>query len=168
MAHLYKESELKIESRLDPLTKIHNRRGFEEAFIQFQKLGNRLNRAAQLLFIDLNNFKKINDTLGHKAGDEVLKRFANILRSCIRNTDLLCRWGGDEFVILLNNEDKVAQKEFIERIKEKQENDFNNYGYQEICFSVGAVEVVPNINCDLVQLLHKADSIMYSCKKVNR
>lgn len=78
---------------------------------------------------------------------------------------MLCRWGGDEFVILLNNEDKVAQKEFIERIKEKQENDFKNYGYKEICFSVGAVEVVPNINCDLAQLLHKADNIMYSCKK---
>jgi diguanylate cyclase (GGDEF)-like protein len=165
LAHLYRESELKIESRLDPLTEIHNRRGFEEAFIQFQKLGNRLNRAAQLLFIDLNNFKKINDTLGHKAGDEVLKRFANVLRSCIRKTDLLCRWGGDEFVILLNNEDKVAQKEFIERIKEKQDNDFKNYGYKEICFSVGAVEVVPNINCDLAQLLNKADNIMYSYKK---
>lgn len=165
LAHLYKENELKIESRIDPLTRIYNRRGFEEAFESLQTLSRKLNRKAQLLFVDLNNFKEINDTLGHKAGDQVLKHFANILKSCVRKTDLLCRWGGDEFVIVLNNDEQVAKQAFIHRINDLQEHEFKNKGIQKICFSLGGVEILPKENLSLNDLLHEADKMMYSCKE---
>ncbi|MEI5639328.1 MULTISPECIES: sensor domain-containing diguanylate cyclase [unclassified Pseudoalteromonas] len=164
LAHLYKESELKIESRLDPLTNIYNRRGFEEAFEPLQQLSSKLNRKAQLIFIDLNNFKLINDTLGHEAGDQVLKRFANILRSCTRKTDLLCRWGGDEFIVVLNNDEQVAIQNFMKRIESLQDEEHKKTGMQKICFSIGNVEILPKNSKSLSELLHQADQLMYSCK----
>ncbi|TMP88691.1 diguanylate cyclase [Pseudoalteromonas ruthenica] len=164
LAHIYKENELKVESRLDPLTGIYNRRGFEEAFDKFTALSCRLNRNAQLLFIDLNNFKSINDTLGHEAGDQVLQRFAHTLKSCTRESDLLCRWGGDEFVVMLNSDDQVAQKEFIQRINDKQNSECDNLGAPEICFSAGGAEIAPSQNVNLRDFIHIADQQMYSCK----
>lgn len=88
------------ENRLDPLTKVGNRRLIDQELdkISAQGMGG---LAVGALIVDLDNFKKVNDTLGHGAGDEVLKTIANHLTSCVRPSDKVARWGGDEFMVLL-------------------------------------------------------------------
>jgi diguanylate cyclase (GGDEF)-like protein len=85
----------------DPLTGLHNRRFFETAFDQELKRCQRYNRAFTLIIADLDRFKKINDTFGHNAGDEVLKQVSGIIRDSLRTMDMVTRIGGEEFGILL-------------------------------------------------------------------
>ena len=92
--------ELKVASTTDYLTGLLNRRGFMELAARRVDLARRQMKAAGLLLIDLDDFKGVNDTLGHARGDAVLRGFADVLRNCVRESDLLSRLGGDEFVVL--------------------------------------------------------------------
>ena len=87
----------------DPLTKIPNRRYFTETMKHYFSLTKRTNKPLSLLFIDIDDFKLINDSLGHALGDEVLKEFAYILNTNTRESDVCARWGGEEFVLALMN-----------------------------------------------------------------
>jgi len=114
-----KELEEKMET--DPLVNIPNRRGFEKELQRAILHRNRYQTSAALIFLDLDNFKHINDQFGHLAGDEVLKRVAQKLSSEIRGTDMIARIGGDEFAILLwhiNVSNAVAKALAIERAVE--------------------------------------------------
>jgi diguanylate cyclase (GGDEF)-like protein len=88
-------------SRVDPLTELVNRRGFEERFLAALADAGRTGAPLSLLVIDLDGFKRVNDTLGHAAGDELLSWTAATLRATTRDTDVIGRLGGDEFVVLL-------------------------------------------------------------------
>lgn len=114
-----KELEGKVET--DPLVNIPNRRGFERELHRAILHRNRYETSAALIFLDLDNFKRINDQFGHLAGDEVLKCVAQKLRSEIRASDMIARIGGDEFAILLwhiNVSNAVAKALAIERAVE--------------------------------------------------
>ncbi|WP_063457182.1 sensor domain-containing diguanylate cyclase [Alteromonas stellipolaris] len=111
-------SKLEYLSKTDPLTGISNRR---EMFIHLDREIQRMNRGQQpstLVFIDLNDFKKINDTFGHKAGDKALVGFSEIMKNTLRETDRFARLGGDEFVVLLFGSDDTDAEVFFNRLAE--------------------------------------------------
>ncbi|MDO6567444.1 diguanylate cyclase [Alteromonas sp. 1_MG-2023] len=109
-------SKLEYLSKIDPLTGISNRR---EMFIQLDREIQRMNRGqhpSTLVFVDLDNFKGINDTFGHKAGDKALVEFSNIMKSTLRETDRFARLGGDEFVLLLFGSSDAETEIFFKRL----------------------------------------------------
>jgi diguanylate cyclase (GGDEF)-like protein len=114
--------ELERHSNLDTLTGLLNRRALQDvAQTMFQRLQrNRKNIA--MLFADLDKFKAINDELGHAAGDLVLKQFADIVRNAIRSTDVAARYGGDEFIMLLEDSDLKDAEVVAIRIQKKVNN----------------------------------------------
>jgi diguanylate cyclase (GGDEF)-like protein len=94
-------AQLAEQAVRDPLTGLYNRRFFDEALAQNIESARRYGRELSLVLFDLDNFKAVNDTCGHQAGDEVLKTFAHLLQKAARKADIVCRIGGDEFAIIL-------------------------------------------------------------------
>ena len=107
----------------DALTQLPNRRTFNESFKLIWKQYQQNKCTACLALFDIDNFKKINDTLGHPTGDKVLQQIAGLLTKHIRNTDYISRWGGEEFSILLINTNIVNAKIIIEKFRSTLEND---------------------------------------------
>ncbi|MFN3767174.1 MAG: diguanylate cyclase domain-containing protein [Ectopseudomonas guguanensis] len=102
----------------DSLTDLPNRRGFELHVEQALQEAQRDSSPLCAVLLDLDNFKLINDQHGHLAGDEVLRRFAEQLRAALRQSDVLCRWGGEEFILLLKNTDRHAAHELAEKLRQ--------------------------------------------------
>ena len=152
----------------DALTGLTNRKLFEQELQLTIKRLNRHKRNIAVLFFDLDNFKTINDTLGHDVGDELLKQFGTIVNSRIREGDILARWGGDEFVLLLdeltNLDDctiiiKDIQKAFINPIKILEHK-------VKISFSIGINLYEDGQNS--AQMIKNADMAMYLAKQAGR
>jgi diguanylate cyclase (GGDEF)-like protein len=106
----------------DALTGLSNRRSWEEKLSQMVSLYKREKKPVTLVFMDLDNFKKINDKLGHAAGDRLLVSVAEQLKEQCRDSDLLGRWGGDEFGIALPHADHDQATLFVQRLREKLHN----------------------------------------------
>ena len=149
----------------DDLTQILNRRGFMAHAQNSLNMIARMGTAASLVFFDLNDFKKINDTFGHAEGDKALIIFAEKLRDTFRESDVIARLGGDEFVVLLTNTTSKSAEQVIDKFKKviEDDNHKNNKGY-EISFSIGIVSVDSDQDYSLGQLLNRADKIMYEQK----
>jgi len=114
-----KNKELEELSSSDALTGLYNRRYFNDFFPQIIKNASRFNKSLAVIFIDLNDFKKANDTYGHAFGDDVLRSFSEVLKnSGMRETDIICRYGGDEFVIVLGGLDYSNSRSIVEKIIE--------------------------------------------------
>jgi diguanylate cyclase (GGDEF)-like protein/PAS domain S-box-containing protein len=112
---LSNEKQLKEEARLDYLTKIHNRRYCEEVLEKEFYRAERYGGSLTVMLVDIDKFKEVNDSLGHQAGDDVIINVVDIIQSHIRQSDTLCRWGGDEFLCILpntaiENAEKLADK----------------------------------------------------------
>lgn len=149
----------------DVLTPVLNRRGFVREMTRIKSFTDRYNAPATLVFFDLNNFKPVNDAFGHAAGDQVLKRVAQILVENTRDSDVVGRLGGDEFgVILVNNRADVAalkaQKLADAIAAERFTTDGKHYG---VSASYGAYTFEPGD--DPAQALAKADEAMYASKR---
>lgn len=104
----------------DWLTGLYNRRYFEETLADHIEAAKRYDRELSLVLFDIDNFKQINDTSGHAAGDTVLKSFAEILKSTARAADIVCRFGGDEFAVLLPETGSSNAWKFVERVMAHQ------------------------------------------------
>jgi diguanylate cyclase (GGDEF)-like protein len=156
--------ELKNNVILDPLTGIYNRNGLLE-FIK-KELG-RVRRAdskAGILVMDLDNFKKVNDRYGHLAGDQVLKSFAAILKTTVRESDIICRFGGDEFVVLIKGDREVldlVRWRIREAFQSWQETDEIAH---KIGLSIGGSLWESDDKINIEQMLKEADSSMYNEK----
>jgi diguanylate cyclase len=160
-ARLVKSERL---SSLDPLTGLSNRRRFEEQLDTNIRGGNRF----CLILIDLNNFKEINDRYGHRAGDEVLKHFAQRLKRQFPSADLVARWGGDEFAIIITSNRRDAEAR-VHRIRRAALGDYTvNAGRQRfmvtIDASIGVAEWDGAENGH--DMLERADQSMYLGKAV--
>ena len=134
----------------------------------------RNNTNGALLFIDLDNFKNLNDSLGHQVGDKLLVKVAERLKQCIRNEDTAARLGGDEFIILLRNTETDIQRitdktnTLAQRIKAELNKPYNLDGYtHHISPSIG-ITFYSRENCDLEAILKQADTAMYSAKAMGR
>lgn len=150
----------------DLLTGLLNRFGFAERFSQSLALATRHAKPMGLLFIDLDNFKDINDALGHDSGDEILRGLASKLVSSVRATDTVCRHGGDEFVVLLN---EIAQADHADAVADKVREAVTSalmaLDGTEVTLKVSiGVSVYPDNGDSLEVLLQHADVAMYQVK----
>jgi diguanylate cyclase (GGDEF)-like protein len=154
---------------LDDLTHLSNRRGFEVLAQHALNVCKRMDKPASLLFFDLNDFKQINDTLGHAEGDRALQAFAEVLRTGLRDSDVIARLGGDEFVALLSGASNSETHEVTQRLEHllDQRNAELGRGYR-IHFSVGQVSYEPAHHGTIAELLAAADAAMYSHKQASK
>ncbi len=157
----------------DPLTKIANRRHFEEYVENIWELALRTNTKIALVMCDIDFFKKVNDTYGHIAGDEVLKNVAHTIASSLKRfSDLAARYGGEEFVIVLYDTDIEGAWELCEEIAEQLKNpkNFNVNGIEIAPFtmSFGVSSVVPTKDHSYKDLLEFADEALYRAKESGR
>ena len=151
----------------DALTDIYNRRAFKEIAIKMLALAVRKNRKCAILHLDLDNFKAINDTLGHSAGDEVLKATASKLNNILRKEDITGRIGGDEFAIVLmdlKNDDEIhaVSIKIIESFKKPI--NLNNEDVF-VTLSLGVAISRPDATNTYTELLKEADMAMYEAKR---
>ena len=161
-----KEQEISFLSGHDMLTGLCNRRTFHDRLTTEINRAQRANEKLALLFLDLDGFKKINDSLGHEAGDLLLKNLSLAFKKEIRDSDLLARYGGDEFVVLLTNiQDKYSIIPRVDNlIKAASElHDYNSHD-MKVSASVG-IALFPEHASDDTKLLSHADTAMYLAKE---
>lgn len=164
-ALVQREIELTELAQVDELTKILNRRGFMTFADKEFKLCQRKNLPITLVFFDLNKFKDINDSYGHAEGDKVLINFSENIRSVLRDSDVLGRVGGDEFVVLFPDTSKETVEPIIHRLKSTlDEFTVRESANHEISFSYGIVEFDLEIHKSLENLLNESDKLMYKQK----
>ncbi|WP_428121468.1 bifunctional diguanylate cyclase/phosphodiesterase [Bradyrhizobium sp.] len=155
-------------ARYDALTDLPNRVLFRE---WVERELRRIGRGEQfaLLYIDIDEFKGINDSLGHHVGDELLKAVASRLKSCIRESDFVARLGGDEFAVVQTNVDKPADVvEFVTRIHEAIRQPYQCLGHQLSSDASIGIALAPHDGTDLDQLIKNADLAMYGAKASGR
>lgn len=163
VSKLWKEREY---SRKDTLTDLANRLEFNERFEAEQLRSERSGNPYSVLFIDINQFKMLNDQHGHHVGDKALKAVAEILRDNSRSVDTVARIGGDEFVILFPETDEYICDVLVKRIKSASDNKFQAEGWS-ISLSIGhTTETGKTKSTD--EILHDADKHMYAMKKNNQ
>lgn len=145
----------------DALTGIGNRRLFEEIFQAHQSLGERYDVTLFLLMFDIDNFKSINDTFGHVAGDSVLKELAELVSQSIRKSDILIRWGGEEFTILLQYPDPMSVMKIAEHIRHA----IDKHSFKTIVHvtcSFGLTSIYPSETLD--EVIERVDKALYRAK----
>ncbi|MES2353498.1 MAG: GGDEF domain-containing protein [Pseudomonadota bacterium] len=149
-------------SRTDPLTGLFNRRGLNEAIDSWLVNAQWKEHKPVVMFADLDNFKTVNDTYGHAEGDRALTVVATLLQQAVRSSDLIARYGGDEFVLLLADANPVEADVIAKRIQHKIENWF--CGETLPCgISIGFAEVSSN-NWNLEKVLQSVDQLLYQSK----
>ena len=161
---------LSRECYFDELTCLLNRRGFYNAALPLLTLAKRRIAHVAMIVIDVDNFKRINDSLGHDAGDMALKKIAAAIKSSIRDSDISARYGGDEFVVFCPDLKVGTASIVAEKIRSHVEA--CDCDGQKLTISVGAAEVVPgledNSNEELASLFKMADSLLYEAKRRGR
>lgn len=159
------KEQLRILSVTDELTGLYNRRGFFTVAEQQLKMAQRLNRETLLISVDVDELKKINDILGHKEGDSALISTANILRQTFRQSDVIARIGGDEFVILQMEQNDTDSDKVTARLEKNIEihNKKRNLD-NKLSISIGTISFEPKDKYSIEELLVKADKSMYKHK----
>ncbi len=167
-ASLRLRTELSQQAIRDPLTGLYNRRYLEEALARELKRASRQGSAVSVLMVDLDHFKLLNDQFGHGCGDEVLKGLGNTILSHCRGEDVACRYGGEEFLLVLPNTDTegaVAKAQHL-RSHIKKLSALTKYRCQ-ITASVG-VATYPHDGMSMATVVKSADAAMYAAKRLGR
>ncbi len=164
------EEELHYLAHHDPLTKLTNRALFYDRLVSGLNRAHRYQGSLALLFLDINNFKDINDAHGHAVGDRILCTVARRLEGCVRATDTVARMGGDEFTVLLTDIPSVdTVNEKVEQIRMAMEQPLGaEFGAVEMPSCSIGVACYPDDGRDADTLLSRADSHMYQIKRRSR
>lgn len=164
------QDELSEIARIDPLTGLYNRRAFDECCdIEFSR-AQRSGAPFAIIMCDLDHFKNVNDEYGHHVGDEVLRRFANTLKEHIRKHDVVARFGGEEFVLLLPGKDTEQGLEVAEKLRAKTADTQITIG-DDVCLTLSASFGVAHYDSsdrEWSAVLHRADNALYAAKKQGR
>jgi diguanylate cyclase (GGDEF)-like protein len=150
-------------STTDPLTEIYNRRSFLETAGTELARARRTGRPFALMYLDLDNFKRVNDTLGHQAGDSLLHTVGAELRAATRSTDVVARLGGDEFAVLLPETAADGAADVSAKVRSRLQTCMNLGGWP-VTFSIGVV-TFGRLPDGVGTVLDAADRLMYSVKK---
>lgn len=162
--------EVKLRADRDGLTRIYNRHSFDERLVYEIKRRRRYNHDLSLLMVDLDHFKSVNDTYGHKAGDMVLKKVGEILTETFRGTDLAARYGGEEFVVLLPHTTEKDAWCLAERVREAIQScefEFDGQSFA-VTASIGVASVEAGALTKDDDLILKADKALYEAKHNGR
>ena len=157
----------------DPLTGLPNRSQMHERLDVLLKTAQRNNHCVALLFIDLDRFKPINDSMGHPAGDQVLKQVAQRLRNCTKKHDLVCRIGGDEFTVAIGEQtDNEKAADTAVKVAERILHALNRpyiLGQREVFISASiGISIYPHDGGSVIELLKNSDMAMYHAKDLGR
>jgi two-component system cell cycle response regulator len=155
----------------DGLTKIYNHRFFQELFEKEYKRSDRYNTIFSMVMLDIDHFKRINDTYGHLCGDEILKGLANLVKSCLRSMDVVARYGGEEFAMLLPETNGAEARQTAERIRRAIE-EYTFIGTDDRGLHVTVSQGVatypsPGVH-ERADIIAKADEAMYEAKNSGR
>jgi diguanylate cyclase (GGDEF)-like protein/PAS domain S-box-containing protein len=161
-------SELTRAALLDPLTGVGNRRYAEMMLQDRMHTFDRYAWPFGVLFVDVDDFKTVNDTHGHAVGDDVLRMLASTLRHSVRLSDTVARWGGEEFVVVLANMTAEGVGGQAERVRQLVERSVvrTSSGPLRVTVSIGAVAVPPRVAPD--EVIERADALMYQAKRAGR
>jgi diguanylate cyclase (GGDEF)-like protein len=159
------DRELRYLALTDDLTCLYNRRGFFAAATQQLKLAQRNAQSLLLLFCDVDNLKKINDTYGHREGDLALVKIADALEKAFRGSDIIARLGGDEFVVLAQVASEHTQEVLLQRLEKNLKKSNPGGARYELSLSVGVARFDPKRAIALGELLVEADKAMYEKKR---
>lgn len=160
---------LKRQSLTDDLTDLYNRRGFLSVSSHHIDSARRQGRKLLVIFADLDGLKKINDSLGHSAGDQAIKDVAETLKASLRTSDVTARVGGDEFVVLTTVAHGEEAEAVVARLKANIDAfNQNNPRPYKLSVSFGTAELDPDGDIDLIELLNRADCRMYEHKRKQR
>lgn len=162
------QSRLEALATQDSLTGLPNRRGFDLLAAQALNEAQREPKPLMTLMLDLDHFKELNDTYGHLAGDEVLRSYSRVLENCLRDSDIICRWGGEEFIVLLKNTDSHNARMIAEKIRRQTEQQIFTHAGKDmhVTTSIGLTTLQPGDTLD--NLLTRADHALYRAKQSGR
>jgi two-component system cell cycle response regulator len=162
-------SALRSLSLIDDLTGLYNRRGFTDLGEQYLKLARRSGRGVTMVYLDLDRFKTINDSLGHHVGDRALLRVADILRATFRRSDIIARLGGDEFGVLALEAADESSELLVQRLRERVV-EFNRSSPEpyQLSVSIGMAHHDDDLRVRLEDMVAEADSAMYREKHGKR
>ena len=162
-------SALRSLSLIDDLTGLYNRRGFSDLGEQYLKLARRSGRGVTMVYLDLDRFKTINDSLGHHVGDRALIKVADILRATFRRSDIIARLGGDEFGVLALEAADESSELLVQRLRERVA-DFNGTSPEpyQLSVSIGMAHHDDDLRVRLEDMVAEADSAMYREKHGKR
>jgi diguanylate cyclase (GGDEF)-like protein len=156
-------------SRIDHLTQLNNRGHWEHCLINEFNRSRRSNHVCTLVMFDIDHFKRVNDTYGHQAGDEVIRRTSALLQDTMRSTDIAGRYGGEEFVVILLDTNAEQALIFTERLRERIESEIVEYEQYKIQFtiSLGISQLNDKVKSH-TQWVEQADNALYICKESGR
>jgi diguanylate cyclase (GGDEF)-like protein len=165
------QKELKLLASIDPMTQLYNRRHFANISQHYLSLAKRDNHEISIIMLDIDKFKNVNDTYGHQIGDEVIISLAQLLKKNIRKSDIVCRYGGEEFVVMLPNTKLDQARVVAEEIrKNTQDLRIPIETKKEINFTISLG--VSSIHLDkenaLEDALKRADDALYNAKELGR
>ena len=156
------------QAHIDPLTQTKNRAAFDSTVSREISLALRNDNSLSAIFLDIDHFKSINDDFGHACGDMVLSVTAKLIKQCARDSDLVFRYGGEEFVLLLSNTDLSGAQLLAERIRKKLE-------HHTLAFDMDPVKITASLGIatlkstdSLESFIQRADSAMYQAKDRGR
>ena len=158
--------EERLLARTDSLTELFGRRAFLETLEHDLALAQRRNGAISLAYIDLDEFKTVNDTYGHLEGDRLLRTIGRVLRHSARRTDTAARLGGDEFALILPDTDSDGAHEVVRNLRKKFEEAFLSTGFKISC-SIGVVTCV-DATLSPERAIAAADELMYHVKRTGK
>lgn len=165
----YGKMMFKALSETDEMTSLLNKRSFIPMFNKAAEVAMKYNQPLSVMMIDADNLKEVNDKYGHKAGDKLIVSMANAIEECLRTSDVICRYGGDEFVALLPQLPSSRALETGERLRNAVENTSFDVDGQAISSTVSiGIATYPNEVGNVYELLEKADEALYECKRSGR
>ena len=164
---VYYRKELERLASTDPMTQLYNRRYFSELATTVVKLAKRSGLVYSIIMVDIDNFKRINDTYGHAVGDEVIVALAKAIKYNSRESDIVSRWGGEEFIVLLPQTDMKGAMVIAEKLRENVQNlHVVTPSEEKLSFtiSLGVASVDMDACCHLEELINNADKALYIAK----
>ncbi len=165
------QEKLKLLASTDPMTKLYNRRYFTEVALHTVELSKRTKQDLSIIMLDIDKFKNVNDTYGHQVGDEVIISLANELLKLQRKSDIICRFGGEEFVILLPNIDSNGAFVVAEKIRQQIESlsiEIENSVSIKYTVSIGVSQINLETENNIESSLKRADDALYEAKENGR